>query len=317
MKNIEMHCHSTLSDGKNIPNELIREAKRLDLWFLALTDHDSISSQEFQSSLKQEWIETCDSVEISAKNFDLDKSLHLVSYAKTFNQSLHDVLNNSKIWKMKMKWEQFDKLVTIHWFVWNKEAFDMFMRDLWREPETSNKYDMSRYFLTYSKNKEKVKNILWKLYESNDIVLHFYLECLKRWWALYNEYGHEVKEYEPSVKQTVIEVVEKSGGIVSMAHPNVTFNDKKWWIPEFERTIWDYVKKWVNWIEINSIASYEWVRSIIKMKQKYDCILTFWSDCHTIWKIDSKHSTIGRINPFIETELYEKWFLNFRETIGI
>jgi len=43
MKNIEMHCHSTRSDGRNTPEEVISEAVRLDLDFLALTDHDTIA----------------------------------------------------------------------------------------------------------------------------------------------------------------------------------------------------------------------------------------------------------------------------------
>ena len=51
MKNIEMHCHSTRSDGKNAPEEVIMEARRKNLDFLPLTDHDVISSPDFQGQL--------------------------------------------------------------------------------------------------------------------------------------------------------------------------------------------------------------------------------------------------------------------------
>ena len=51
MKNIEMHCHTTGSDGKNAPEEVIMEARRKNLDFLALTDHDVISSPDFQGQL--------------------------------------------------------------------------------------------------------------------------------------------------------------------------------------------------------------------------------------------------------------------------
>jgi len=312
-----MHCHSTLSDGKNNPDDIIDEAVRMNLDFLALTDHDTIAPKDFKWKLQEIWIETCDSVEISARNFDMDKSLHLVSYAKIFNQSLHDVLDTSRKWKMNMKWWQFKKLINKFWFIGTVDWFDDFMSQQWREPQTSNKYDMSHYLMSISQNKDKAKEILWELCHSNDIVLHFYLECLKREWKLYSEYGYETEEYEPSVEQTVDEVVKQAGGIISLAHPNVTFGRNKWWISEFERTIADYVKKWVKGIEINSIASYEWTQVILKAQKKHDLILTFWSDCHNIWKTDEKHSTIGRINPFIETDTYEEHFWKFRNIIGL
>ena len=299
MKNIEMHCHSTRSDGRNTPEEVISEAVRLDLDFLALTDHDTIAPKWFQDALKDKWIKTCDSVEISAQNEDMWKSLHLVSYAKIFHDSLHRVLEESRHGKMSMKWGQFDILIREFGFEWSREGFDSFMQNkLWREPVTSNKYDMSRYIMSEWENQNKAKKILWNLATSNDIVLHFYLECLKREWKLYEIYWYEVAEYEPSVEKTVDEVVNKSWWIVSMAHPNVTFWGNKGWVAEFERTIWDYVQKWVQGVEINTMASSEWIHSILKARQKFDLILTFWSDCHEIGYdgSDEKHATIGQKN---------------------
>jgi len=52
MRNIEMHCHSTRSDGKNTPEHVLKEAQRMNIGFLALTDHDVISPQDFQSDLR-------------------------------------------------------------------------------------------------------------------------------------------------------------------------------------------------------------------------------------------------------------------------
>lgn len=331
MKNIEMHCHSTLSDGKNTPEQVIDEAKRLGLDFLALTDHDTIAPQEFQDSLKKVGIETCDSVEISARNEDLDKSLHLVSYAKIFKKSLHDILDNSMHGKMKMKAWQLDMLISNHWFEGSMEWFDTYMKEgLWREPETSNKYDMARYLHSVEMNEYKMREVLGDKTKNWDVVGSFYEQCLKRGWALYDIYWYESEEYEPSVEQAVDEVVTKAGWIISMAHPNVTFSETKWWIPEFQRTIWNYVKKWINGIEINTMASPEWVHEILAARQKYDLILTFGSDCHNIgydWA-DGKHSTIWKKNPNMSApDLWKqtyRWisftdsnFLRFQNTINI
>ena len=105
-----MHCHSTRSDGRNTPDEVLAEARRLNLDFLALTDHDVIASQDFQRKLRDSGIKTCDSVEISARNFDTGKSLHVVSYAKNFTASLRDVLDNTLHQKKEKNKGQIEKL---------------------------------------------------------------------------------------------------------------------------------------------------------------------------------------------------------------
>ena len=39
---IDLHLHSTCSDGLDTPSELINKASKLNLKAIALTDHDSI-----------------------------------------------------------------------------------------------------------------------------------------------------------------------------------------------------------------------------------------------------------------------------------
>lgn len=310
MKQIEMHCHSTRSDGLNTPEEVIAEAQKLQLDFLTLTDHDIISPKDFKQALEKVWVQTCDGVEISGRNYDLWKSLHLVSYAKVFWDSLRDVLSEAKRGKMNMKWGQFYKMIEEFWFIGTKKWFDEYIISQWRKPWSSNKYDMARYFYQDDHNKQRMVQILWDLLTSKDVVARFYEECFKREGSLYAMYWHEVADYEPSVETAVDEVVEKSWGIVSLAHPNVTWNQYKWWIPELERTVADYVDKWVNAIEINAKASAEWIAHILDIRERFDLILTFWSDCHSIWYDgrDWKHGTIWQINPLIvesERELQE------------
>ena len=40
---VDLHMHSTASDGQHRPEELIRLAKDADLDVMALTDHDTLS----------------------------------------------------------------------------------------------------------------------------------------------------------------------------------------------------------------------------------------------------------------------------------
>jgi len=239
---IEMHCHSTRSDGKNTPEQVLKEAQRMNLDFLTLTDHDVISQREFQWDLRAIWVSTCESVEISARNYDIEKSLHLVSYARIFHDSLQEVLSHTDSAKKRLRRLQFQKLTIDMRLSGDEEDFTIFMIEkLWRDVLTSNKYDMARYFWSHDENKDIMRKILWKYAQSEDIVTHFFEECLKRWGRLFEQYGVEIEEYEPSVEQTVEQVVLKAWGIVSLAHPNVTFSKSKWWIPEFQKTLWDYL----------------------------------------------------------------------------
>lgn len=90
---IDMHFHSTASDGYSTKEELITKAKHLGLDFIALTDHD-IVSQGFQELALSHGIKSCDSVEISANNKEHNKSLHLTLYAREISQKISDALSN-------------------------------------------------------------------------------------------------------------------------------------------------------------------------------------------------------------------------------
>lgn len=63
---IDLHTHSTYSDGTFTPQELLREAARLGLSALALTDHDTIDGvAEFMEWGKHYGVVTVPGVEIS------------------------------------------------------------------------------------------------------------------------------------------------------------------------------------------------------------------------------------------------------------
>ena len=64
---IDLHTHSTASDGKLTPAQLVERAKKVGLKALALTDHDTIAGlQMFHQAGKVHGIETISGVEISA-----------------------------------------------------------------------------------------------------------------------------------------------------------------------------------------------------------------------------------------------------------
>ena len=278
--------------------------------FVALTDHDTVSYW-FREKLKKAWILSCQSVEISARNSLYDKSLHLTMYAKLISNNINLRILNIIEWRkllIKTQVEHLNKL----WFDIDLHQFYDFNILNWRKIEWLNKYDISRFIFSDPENREKA--ILWNGWVQIDEE-EFYLKFLKEWWKKYNEFSVRIPEYEPIIEECK-NFKEESNGILSIAHPDFTF--KKWWISQFIDILPHYIEQWwINAIEINSKATKEWVDAIIEAKNRYSLFLTFWSDCHKVWKPDSKHWDFWETNQFVTKEFVSESFNEYRGMLGV
>ena len=87
---IDLHTHSTFSDGSDTPGELAAKAHALGLRAIALTDHDSTASYpEMQVATSQYGIELVAGVEVSLRDNEFPlarperrgaRSVHLLAY---------------------------------------------------------------------------------------------------------------------------------------------------------------------------------------------------------------------------------------------
>lgn len=76
---IDLHVHSTFSDGSMTPTELVRYARRKGLSAMALTDHDAINGLEEATAAGDTLgVEIVAGVELSVKHGDC--ALHLLGY---------------------------------------------------------------------------------------------------------------------------------------------------------------------------------------------------------------------------------------------
>jgi len=84
---VDLHCHSTTSDGALSPTKLVREAKKCGLKYLALTDHDTIDGfKEAYEEGKKIGVEVIPSIEISASYKDRD--IHVLGYFLDINDDI-------------------------------------------------------------------------------------------------------------------------------------------------------------------------------------------------------------------------------------
>lgn len=90
---IDLHCHSSFSDGSNTPEELVALAERAGLTALALTDHDTVDGlPRFLAAGEASPVKTVPGIELSA---EYDKApLHLLGlFIQPESSALQEVLN--------------------------------------------------------------------------------------------------------------------------------------------------------------------------------------------------------------------------------
>lgn len=94
MNTIDLHVHSTYSDGTDTPTELVRKAAAADLKAFALTDHDTTDGiDEAVNAGYAMGIEVIPGIEISTDY--LDKEIHIVGLCIDHNnQSLRKALSD-------------------------------------------------------------------------------------------------------------------------------------------------------------------------------------------------------------------------------
>lgn len=85
----DLHCHTTLSDGSLGIEEVIVQAKRMELDFLAITDHDTLSSASRATILGDRYgIKIIPAVELSAWDKKRNEKVHILCYAPQKPQRL-------------------------------------------------------------------------------------------------------------------------------------------------------------------------------------------------------------------------------------
>lgn len=75
---IDLHMHSTASDGTDKPEEIVRQCAEQGLEYAVLTDHDTIAGvAAFATEAQKQGIKTVSGIEFSANS---EKEMHILIY---------------------------------------------------------------------------------------------------------------------------------------------------------------------------------------------------------------------------------------------
>ncbi|KYG89732.1 MULTISPECIES: PHP domain-containing protein [Metasolibacillus] len=78
---VDLHMHSTYSDGSNTLEELFRQAKTVGLTHISVVDHDTVHHFEEGQQLAEKYnIHFIPGIEISAYDFERGRKVHMLGY---------------------------------------------------------------------------------------------------------------------------------------------------------------------------------------------------------------------------------------------
>jgi predicted metal-dependent phosphoesterase TrpH len=278
---IDLHIHSTASDGSLSPIEILNAARDLNLGAIAITDHDTIDGSKdalaagIPSSLK-----FLTGVEISATpppSFSLSGSMHILGYAVRLDdpgltQTL-DLLQSSRKNRNPQIIERLNELGI-------QVSLDEVLN------ETGENGQIGRPHIAQLMVK---KGFAQSINEAFDR----YLATGKP--AYVNKYRVDSNQ--------AIEIISGAGGLPVLAHPMLLQLEKD---TALEKLIHTLKEMGLKGIEVYYPEhTPEQVAYYAKLADRHDLLMTGGTDFHGSLKPDIKMGT-GRGNLHIPYELYEK-----------
>lgn len=271
-KKIDLHFHSTASDGRLTPLELVLKAKSLNIDVLSLTDHDNTQANESMEKLCLENnIKFIPGVELSTRYNN--ESIHLLGYFKNNsykNEEFSSKLESFRLGREKRAKEMLLKL---------KEYYNIELsyEDLYKEADGS----IGRPHLAKLINQKYGYNI--------DEIFQKFI-------------GDDSKAYIPSSKMSLeegIDLLRKTECLIVLAHPG-----------EYKTSLSEIISKFsLDGIEcFYPTHSMEQISYYLDIAKSNNLFVTCGSDYHGILN-DTIHAELGSV--FFKEEYLEPFLSNF------
>jgi predicted metal-dependent phosphoesterase TrpH len=254
---VDLHCHSTASDGTLPPREVVRLAKQSNLTALALTDHDTVAGcAEAADEAKVQKLDFLCGIEISAE-FPHPGTMHILGYGVDPDlPQLKNLTETLIAGRDNRNPRIVEKL--------NEMGVSVTMKE-W-ENEASGK-------------------VLGRPHLAAILLRKGYVSSIKHAFDKYIGQGSPAYfDKERLTPRQAIERIKSARGVAVLAHPMQlrTANDT-----QLDRVIKDLVDLGLAGLEtIHSDHDAAWVEKITKLADKYQLLKTGGSDFHGTNKKD-------------------------------
>lgn len=247
----DLHCHTTLSDGSLGIEEVILQAKRMELDFLAITDHDTLSSSSRAHILGERYgVKIIPAVELSAWDKKRNSKVHILCYAPQKPDRLEGLCLKSCEIRKECAKDMIEKVMKIYPIP--SDA----VRKYTKGSKSIYKQHIMRALVNYGYATElygKVNNELFNYPDGKCLV---------------------TREY-PDVN-FVLDLIHSAKGVAVMAHPFLYDNT------DLLKELIEAGK--IDGIEVNHYSSNEQQKAeLIKLAEEHDLIQTGGSDFHGLY----------------------------------
>ena len=193
MKTIDLHTHSTCSDGSLTPRELVRHAKKSGLSAIAISDHDSVSGiADALDEGKAIGIEVVPAIELSAQS---ETETHILGYyIDPENKALNDAVEYAR----EVRYE--------------------------REVETCALLNSLGFDITMEEAEEEAKNgLLCRAHFAKIMVRKGYVSSVKEAFDKYLANGKGAYSARQAFTDTeAVKLINGAGGLAFCAHLHLT-----------------------------------------------------------------------------------------------
>ncbi len=256
----DLHCHTRLSDGSQGIEEVIAYAKRTDLDFLAITDHDTMASFSRSKVLSERYgVQVIPGVEISAHDYQRDRKVHILCYMPLKPDRLEGMCRKICENRKKAANEMARQVMKI--FPITPECITKYSAS----SQSVYKQHIMHALMDAGFTTRIYGNLFHQLFDPQEGSCYVGCEC-------------------PDVRE-VLDLVRSSGGIAVLAHPGV-YNSFDLMEELCEEGLLDGIEVWHS---RNKPGDDE---RLLEVTKQYHLIATGGSDYHGMY--GSRPSPIGR-----------------------
>jgi hypothetical protein len=251
--NIDLHIHSSFSDGALPPSELVAMAKRLDLKTIAIADHDSVAGvgEGIASGLALS-VEVIPAVELSVQ-FDIWEDVHLLGYGIDYRDKIFLGRLNSFRGRREQR---------------NDEMLDLVNKLLSSEGRPAIGIKEVLIFARDSIGRPHIARAL---------IERGYVENVEEAFRRYLVTCNVPKSYWPI--EDAIHEIHRIGGVAVLAHPTGVSKD----LQELRNIITDLKALGLDGVEVyNNLAYAEEMEFLRRLAVELELLVTGGSDFHGI-----------------------------------
>ena len=253
---IDLHTHTTCSDGTDTPTELVNKALASGISVLAITDHDSISGWQEATAALRPGLSLVPGAEISCQTAD-GVSVHVLGLL--FDPNYQELMNTLE----KTRDNRIGRMEKIISRI-NEAGIDISMSDVLEQ--LSEGATLGRPHLADALVKKGVVS-------SRD-------EAFTK--MLHNNSRYYVSHYSPS-PELAIELIKQAGGVAVIAHPMASHRGRV----ISKETFGSIIDAGLDGIEIDHRDhNPDEKKELINLAKSFDLVMTGASDYHGNGKLN-------------------------------